>query len=93
MATLDISQRAIPRALEAAANAAMAEYTIAAEKLTAAWKLAGRPRDGGYFDPTSKAYADFQNAIDEKQEAYLKWQRAASAHGHSLMPKSTTQET
>ncbi len=88
---LDISQRAHQRNLEAKATEAMAEYTIAAEKLTAAWKLAGRPRDGGYFDPKSKAYADYQNAIDDKHEAYLKWQRAASAHGHSLMPKSETQ--
>jgi hypothetical protein len=88
---LDISQRAPQRNLEAKANEAFAEYTVAAEKLTAAWKLAGRPRDGGYFDPKSKAYADYQNAIDDKQEAYLKWQRAASAHGHSLMPKAQEQ--
>lgn len=93
MATLDISQRAPQRLLEQKAAEAFAEYTTAAEKLTVAWKAAGRPREGGYFDPKSKAYADYQNATDDKQEAYLKWQRAASAHGHSLMPKSTTQET
>jgi hypothetical protein len=85
---LDVSQKAPARALEKAANEAFAEYTRLAEILTAAWKKAGRPRPGGYFDPKSKDYADYQNALEDKEEAYRKFQRAQSAHGHHLLPKS-----
>ncbi len=85
---IDISQTRDARKLEDAATDAHAEYTIAAELCTAAWKAAGRPRPGGYFDPKSKEYADYQNALEDKQDAYRKWMRAASAHGHFLMPAS-----
>ncbi len=88
MAKLDITQTAEARRLEALSDAAYAAYTTAAEEVTKAWKLAGRPREGGYFDPKSKAYTDYQNALEDKEEAYRKWMRAASVHGHYLMPKS-----
>ncbi len=88
MAKLDISQTIEARRLEALCNEAHAAYTVEAEKTAVAWKLAGRPRAGGYYDAKSKAYADYMNATEDKQEAYLAWMRAASRHGHYLMPKT-----
>ena len=85
---IDISQTREARELEAEAAKLHAAYTTAAEHATAAWKAAGRPRPGGYFDPKSKEYAIYQNALEDKQEAYRAWMRAASRHGHYLMPKS-----
>jgi hypothetical protein len=85
---IDISQTREAKALEAEANRLHAEYTTAAEHTTAAWKAAGRPRPGGYFDPKSKEYAEYQNSLEDKQEAYRAWMRAASKHGHYLMPSS-----
>ncbi len=92
MAKLDISQTREARRLEAEAAAAHAEYTTAAEVVTKAWKAAGRPRPGGYFDPKSKEYADYQNALEDKQDAYRKWMRAASIHGRHLLPKEKEDE-
>ncbi len=92
MARLDISQTAEARRLGALAEAAHAEYTVEAAKTAVAWKKAGRPRPGGYFDAKSKDYADYQNALEDKQEAYVKWMRAASAHGHYMMPKTRDEE-
>ncbi len=85
MAT-DITQTREALRLDAAATQAHAIYTEKAAAATVAWKLAGRPREGGYFDPKSKAYADYQNALEDKQEAYRAWMRAAAAHGHHLLP-------
>lgn len=85
---LDISQTAEARRLEKEATTAHEAYTEVAARVTAAWKAAGRPRPGGYFDPKSKEYALYQNALEDKEEAYRNWMRAASRHGHYLMPKS-----
>jgi hypothetical protein len=85
---IDISQTREIKALEDEATRLHAVYTAAAERVTIAWKAAGRPRPGGYFDPASKAYAEYQNVLEDKVEAYRAWQRAASRHGHSLLPKS-----
>jgi hypothetical protein len=88
MAKPDISQTAEARRLESEANRLYAVYTDVAAAVTVAWKLAGRPRPGGYFDPKSKAYSDYQNMLEDKQEAFQNWQRAASRHGHYLLPKA-----
>lgn len=85
---IDITQTAAAKALEAAAVAAHAVYTEKAELAAVTYKAAGRPQKGGYFDAASKEYAAFQNALEDKQEAYQKWMRAASQHGHYLLPKS-----
>ncbi len=87
MAT-DITQTSEARRLDAAVVAAHAVYTEKAAAATVAWKLAGRPREGGYFDPKAKSYADYQNALEDKQEAYLAWMRAASKHGHHILPQA-----
>lgn len=92
MARLDISQTADARRLEAEATRMHAIYTELAAAVTVAWKLAGRPRPGGYFDPKAKAYSDYQNAVEDKDEAYRNWMRAASAHGHLLLPKAKDAE-
>lgn len=85
---IDLSQTAEARRYEREAEKAHEAYTVAAEHTTAAWKAAGRPRPGGYFDPKSKEYAAYQNTLEDKAEAYRAWMRAASRHGHYLMPKS-----
>lgn len=85
---IDLSQTAEARRLEAEAVRLHAVFTTMAEHTTAAWKAAGRPRPGGYFDPKSKEYAAYQNTLEDKAEAYRAWMRAASRHGHYLMPKS-----
>ncbi len=92
MAKLDISQTVQAKLLEAEAVKAHEAYTVAAEAVTKAWKLAGRPREGGYFDPKSQAYNAYQNALEDKEEAYRKWMRAASKHGHYLIPKAKDAE-
>lgn len=90
---LDRSQTAEARRLEAEVNKAYAAYITAAERVTQAWKDAGRPREGGYFDPKAKSYNDYLNAQEDKQGAYTSWQRAASRHGHYLIPNAETQSS
>lgn len=85
---IDISQTAEARRLEAEVVRLHAVFLTLAEHVTKAYKDAGRPRPGGYFDPKSKEYAIYQNLLEDKQEAYRAWMRAASQHGHYMMPKS-----
>lgn len=87
MATkIDISETREAKALDAEVIRLHAIYEEVAAQVSVAWKKAGRPRDGGYFDAKSPAYAAYTNLVDEKQEAYNAWQRAASRHGHFLNP-------
>jgi hypothetical protein len=85
---IDPTQKPEAREQEAVVDAAYAEYNRVAAAVTVAWKAAGRPRDGGFFDPKSKAYQDYQNSLEDKEEAYRKWQREASIHGHMLIPQA-----
>lgn len=74
-------------------DAAYAKYEAAAAKVTALWREHSELQMFGdkamrTVPKGSKGFSAYTLAVAERDELHIEWQRAASKHGHMLIPRA-----